>query len=113
MDKGRCEVTEEATIGEEKFLAFVVRVWPNHSTDVALDVNARWVGSQIGLTDDQSKLVVESLVLKGLLHASDLQGAILVHPTVAAVNRPKPVCSGVFARLSDLMSVLRIKKRKA
>jgi hypothetical protein len=81
-------VTKAASkVDEERFLAFIVRGWPEDDAKTSLDANAFWIGKKIGLTDDQTKSVVQALALKGFLHARNVEGVILVHPTKAGIER--------------------------
>ena len=104
-------MSDDTSLDDEKFLAFVVEGWSKQRAEVVLDANACWVGKQIGLTDAETKLVVELLVRKGLLHAHNVHGVILVHPTTAALDQQKPVCMGLLAHSLRLLFGSRSKNK--
>ena len=60
------------------------------------------IGEQAGLTESRTKSVVESLVRKGLLHARELEGVILVHPTKAALDRRRTAKNPALRVLKQL-----------
>ena len=88
---------------EERFLSTLSESWPTQRADIALDANASYVGSLIGMTPAEVETTVESLVQKGMVHAHDVQGVILVHPTKAGLSWHKPV---LRSRLSQMVSRL-------
>ena len=93
---------------EERFLAFVVRAWPKGAGDVALDANAYWVGAKVGMTNEETKGIVESLVMKGLLHKREVEGVILVHPTKSGIDRVRITPAGRVAHaLKSFLGLLR------
>ena len=49
---------------------------------IELDVNAAWLGGQLGYSGDETKRVVESLAQQGLVHVRDVLGVLLIHPSL-------------------------------
>src|SRR2546421_6397701 len=70
---------------EDNLLNTLLITWPRGRSDIALDVNAVLLGERIGLDDHTVRRAVQSLVKKGMLHARELQGVLLIHPTSAAL----------------------------
>jgi hypothetical protein len=85
-------------LSEERFLAFIARDWPGDDAETSLDANASWIGKKIGLSDDQTRAVVQSLADKGFLLARDVEGVILVHPMKAGID---------YARLTPMGHLVR------
>ncbi|MGA2440439.1 MAG: hypothetical protein ABSH08_05745 [Tepidisphaeraceae bacterium] len=99
---------DRLTQDEKRLLSRIIAGcrWPQQ-TDISLDYNAAWVGQQVGLTESQTKSVVESLVRRGLLHARELEGVILVHPTKAALDRGRTAKNPALQVLKELFQLFR------